>query len=205
MRGGGNQVSVSKTIDPAVKAAAVLFREFFKGEAVTRSGDAAASKKGIAVDENKPYKDLTSANNGIVGSSRFGNRAPDASFIGRLGQFLKSCAPSDINCNLLHIATKKCKEGDVVKLFETLIENEAPIVSHYKYRALLTRDEKLEVNQIIRKVNCKIAYGSVDFDVAGVSDEAFWARIDSSQYCHQIENNAAIAMVKMAEKFGILS
>lgn len=102
------------------------------------------------------------------------------------------------------MAAKLTKEV-VVKVFEKLIERGCSIVSHPKFRSLLDRDENLLTNQIIREANGNIAYNSVNFDVNGLADEKFWENIDSTPYQDVIEDNAAIALYKMAEKFGFLN
>lgn len=100
---------------------------------------------------------------------------------------------------------KKWTREDVLKLFEILIERGAPIVSHPKFRGLLNRDENLFANQITREANGNIAYRSVDFDVDGIEDEEFWTRIDNTPYQDLIEDNAAVAILKMAEKFNLIN
>lgn len=102
------------------------------------------------------------------------------------------------------MASKTWKKEDVVKLFEILVERGHPIVSHPKFRALLDRDENLLTNQIIREANGNIAYRSVDCDLEKLTDENFWDIIDSTPYNDLIENNAAIAILKMVEKLNIV-
>lgn len=99
---------------------------------------------------------------------------------------------------------KKWTREEVVRLFELLIERGAPIVSHPKFRELLSRDQNLYANQVTREANGNIAYRSVDFDIDGLDDEIFWDKIDSTPYQDLIEDNAAIAILKMAEKFGLI-
>lgn len=98
---------------------------------------------------------------------------------------------------------KKWSREEVVRLIELLIERKAPIVSHPKFRQLLDRDQNLYVNQITREANGNLAYRSVDIDFANLSDEQIWEIIDSSEYSEVIEENAAIAIMKMAEKLDI--
>ncbi|MFH0799481.1 MAG: hypothetical protein V2A66_04785 [Pseudomonadota bacterium] len=100
---------------------------------------------------------------------------------------------------------KKWTREEVVRLFELLIERGAPIVSHPKFREILNRDQNLYANQVTREANGNIAYRSVDFDVNEVEDDEFWNRIDSTPYQDLIEDNAAIAIVKMAEKFNLIN
>ncbi len=99
---------------------------------------------------------------------------------------------------------KKWTREEVIKLFELLIERGAPIVSHPKFRGLLDRDQNLYTNQVTREANGNIAYRSVDFDVNGIEDETFWNKIDATPYNDLIEDNAAIAILKMAEKLHII-
>jgi hypothetical protein len=98
---------------------------------------------------------------------------------------------------------RKWKREEIVRIFEILIENNSPLVSHPKFRQLLDRDENLFTNQVTREANGSIAYRTVDFDVLGIEDERFWDNIDSTPYHELIEENAAIALVKMAEKLNI--
>ena len=98
---------------------------------------------------------------------------------------------------------KKWTREEVVRLFELLIERGAPIVSHPKFRELLDRNQNLYTNQVTREANGNIAYRSVDFNVNGIEDETFWKKIDSTPYNDLIEENAAIAILKMVEKLGI--
>lgn len=100
---------------------------------------------------------------------------------------------------------KKWTREEVVKIFEILIENDSPLVSHPKFRRLLNRDANLFTNQVTRQANGSIAYKTVDFDVVDIADEAFWERIDITPYQELIEENAAVALVKMAEKLNILN
>ncbi len=100
---------------------------------------------------------------------------------------------------------KRWTREEVVRLFELLIERGAPIVSHPKFRGLLSRDENLYANQITREANGNIAYRTMDFDVNGMDDEEFWERVDENPYQDLIEDNAAVAILKMAEKFGLIS
>ncbi|HPQ80364.1 MAG TPA: hypothetical protein PLZ86_01395 [bacterium] len=100
---------------------------------------------------------------------------------------------------------KKWTKEEVVRLFELLVERGAPIISHPKFRELLSRDQNLLTNQVTREANGNIAYRSVDFDVNELEDEEFWEMIDSTPYQDLIEDNAAIAILKMAEKFNIIN
>jgi hypothetical protein len=100
---------------------------------------------------------------------------------------------------------KKWTKEEIIRLFEILIERGAHIVSHPKFRELLDRDKNLLTNQIVREANGNIAYRSVDFDIDGIEDEAFWDRIDETPYNDLIENNAAVALLKMAAKLNIIN
>ena len=99
---------------------------------------------------------------------------------------------------------KKWTREEVVRVFELLIENGSPVISHPKFRQILDRDENLFTNQIIRESNNNIAYRSVDFDVEGMDDGDFWERIDKTPYNELIEDNAAAAIFKMVDKLGLL-
>ncbi len=99
--------------------------------------------------------------------------------------------------------TKWTRE-DVVQLIELLIERNAPIVSHPKFRRLLDRDQNLFTNQCTREANGNIAYRTVDFDIEGLDDADFWAHIDATPYNDLIEENAAVTILKMAEKFNLI-
>ena len=100
---------------------------------------------------------------------------------------------------------KKWTHEEVISVFEMLIEWGAPIVSHPKFRQLLDRDENLFTNQTIREANGNIAYRSVDFDLDDLDDDKFWDLIDETPYNDLIENNAAVALLKMAEKLNIIN
>jgi len=101
------------------------------------------------------------------------------------------------------IKAKKWAQEEVTGAFELLIEWGAPVVSHPKFRALLDRDENLFTNQLIREANGNIAYRSVDVDIDNLTDEEFWGIIDGTPYNELIENNAAVALFKNAEKLDI--
>ena len=94
---------------------------------------------------------------------------------------------------------------DLVKLFEQMLECGSTLTSDPMFRKLLSRNENLFANQITREANGNIAYRSVDFDCLEVSDDAFWENMDKTEYNDLIEDNAAIAMLKMAEKLKLLS
>ncbi|MFH1874666.1 MAG: hypothetical protein ABH859_05715 [Pseudomonadota bacterium] len=100
---------------------------------------------------------------------------------------------------------KKWTKEKLLKVFELLIESDHPIVSHKEFRKRLDRDRNLLANQIIRQANGNIAYRSVDCDPLNLSDEEFWEYIDNTQYSDMIEENAAVAILKMAEKLELNS
>lgn len=94
---------------------------------------------------------------------------------------------------------------DFLKLTEMLIENDCPIFLHPRFRRGLDRTQNLFANQIIRESQGNVAYRSVDFDVAQVTDTDFWDRIDNTKYNDVIEENAAAAIMKMAERFNLVN
>ena len=100
---------------------------------------------------------------------------------------------------------KKWTREEIVRVFEILIEQGALITSHPKFRGLLDRDQNLYANQVTREANGNIAYRSVDFDIDGMDEKEFWKRIDSTPYQDLIEDNAAAAIYKMAEKSNIIN
>jgi len=100
---------------------------------------------------------------------------------------------------------KKWTKEEVMRLFELLIESSTPIISHQEFRKHLSRNENLFTNQVIREANGNIAYRSVDCDVLNMSDEDFWAFIDKTRYNDLIEDNAAVAILKMAEKLNLIN
>lgn len=94
---------------------------------------------------------------------------------------------------------------DFLQLTEILIENDCPIFLHPRFRKGLDRTQNLFANQIIRESQGNVAYKSVDFDVNAVSDSEFWNRIDGTKYNDFIEENAAAAIMKMAERFNLVN
>ena len=94
---------------------------------------------------------------------------------------------------------------DLVTIFEMLIERNSTLSSHRAFRDLLSRNESLFANQLTREANGNIAYRSVDFDCLAVSDDDFWKEMDRTQHREIIEENAAVALLKMAEKLELLS
>lgn len=93
---------------------------------------------------------------------------------------------------------------ELMKVFEGLIERGIPLFSHRAFREGLDRDQNLAANQMIREANGNIAYRSVDFDVHDKSDAEIWDRIEKAPYLDVIEENAATAIIKMAEKLKLL-
>lgn len=91
-----------------------------------------------------------------------------------------------------------------VQVFEKLIETGRPLFSHRCFREKLDRDQNLAANQIIREANGSIAYKSVDFDLNDKSDQEIWDKIEQTPYLAVIEENAAVAIIKMAEKLKLL-
>ncbi len=100
---------------------------------------------------------------------------------------------------------RKWTKEELLRLFEMLIEASAPIISHPSFRNHLDRDQNLFTNQIIREANGNIAYRSVDCDILNISDEDFWNFIDETRYTDLIEDNAAVAILKMAEKLNLIN
>lgn len=99
----------------------------------------------------------------------------------------------------------KWRRADVLKIFEYLIERECPLFAHPAFRKEMSRDQNLFTNQVIREANGNVAYRSVDFGVEELGDAEFWQRIDRSRHAELIEENAATAIVKMAERLGIFT
>ncbi len=93
---------------------------------------------------------------------------------------------------------------ELMKVFEGLIELKMPLMSHRAFREGLTRDQNLAANQMTREANGNIAYKSVDFDLNGKSDQEIWDKIEGTPYLDVIEENAAVALIKMAEKLKLL-
>ena len=100
---------------------------------------------------------------------------------------------------------RKWTRQDAVKLMEILIEHNATVMSHPKFREQLSRNENLLTNQIMREANGSVAYRSVECDVLNMSDEDFWKFIDETKYTELIEDNAAVAILKMAEKLNLIN
>lgn len=100
---------------------------------------------------------------------------------------------------------KKWSWEEVVKVFETLIDKGSLLTSSRHFRQWLNRDQSLLANQMVREANGNIAYRTVDFDIGEeMTDEAFWSRIEETPYNDMIEENAAVAMMRMAEKLKLI-
>jgi len=98
----------------------------------------------------------------------------------------------------------KWTKKDLVELFEILIEKDPSITSDPLFRKLLSRNESLFANQVTREANGNIAYRSVDFDCLDLDDESFWEKMDETVHRDLIEENAAVALFKMAEKLNLI-
>lgn len=104
------------------------------------------------------------------------------------------------------MANKRWSRNKAVRVFEILMERGSTLFSNPHFRKHLNRDENLLANQFTREANGNIAYRSVDFKIEeGMSDNDFWNRIERTPYNDLIEENAAVAIVKMAEKLKLVS
>jgi hypothetical protein len=99
---------------------------------------------------------------------------------------------------------KKWTREEITRIFEILIERNSRITSHPRFRELLDRDQNLYANQVTREANGNIAYRSVDYDLEELGDEAFWDLLNATPHQDLIEENAAVALIKMAEKFDLI-
>jgi len=102
------------------------------------------------------------------------------------------------------MATKWTKQ-DLIEFLEVLIEHDVPVHNNPYFRKLLTRDQNLFMNQGVREATGSVAYKTVDFDLDEIDDVEFWARVDNNEYNDLIENNATMAIIKMAEKFNLIN
>ncbi|MBI2342756.1 MAG: hypothetical protein HYV02_00210 [Deltaproteobacteria bacterium] len=100
---------------------------------------------------------------------------------------------------------RRWTKEDFLYLTELLIERDCPLFLHPSFRRGLDRTQNLFANQIVREAQGNVAYRSVDFDIAQMEDAAFWERIDGTKYSDLIEENAAQAMLKMAERFHLIN
>ena len=197
MKGGGINRSQSVGNDP-VKLAQAWFNEVKAG---SKPGASSASRAS-GVDEQAARK-AVSFNSGFAGASRFAGTAPDFSLEGRIAARISDGVPSDAECHFLALACSRLPKEKVAAVIENLVDRGAKIVSHNRFRGLLDRDGNLAVNQAIRQANNSLAYNTVDFDIDGMRDEEFWARIDASPNSDLIKKNAVEAMLNMAGKLGI--
>ena len=99
----------------------------------------------------------------------------------------------------------KWTRQDLIEFLEVLIEHDVPVHNNPYFRQLLNRDQNLYMNQNVRGATGNVAYRTVDFDIDELDDEEFWERIDGTDYNDLIENNAAMAIIKMAEKFNLIN
>jgi hypothetical protein len=99
----------------------------------------------------------------------------------------------------------KWTKKDLIEFLEVLVEHDVPVHNNPHFRKLLDRDQNLYVNQNVREATGNVAYRSVDFDIDDVNDEEFWARIDSTGHNDLIEDNATLAILKMASRFNLIN
>ena len=95
---------------------------------------------------------------------------------------------------------------DIIKLTEMLIERDCAVFLHPNFRKGMDRKQNLFANQVVRESQGNVAYRSVDFDLGPeMSDDEFWNRIDDTRYNELIEDNAAAALLNMAERLNLLN
>lgn len=99
----------------------------------------------------------------------------------------------------------KWTKKDLVEFLEVLVEHNVPVHNNPYFRKLLSRDQNLFMNQNVREATGNVAYKTVDFDIDEVDDEEFWARVDGTDYNDLIEDNAALAILKMAARFNLIN
>lgn len=99
----------------------------------------------------------------------------------------------------------KWTQHDFVGFIEVLVEHDVPVYNDPMFRKLLNRDQNLYINQNVREATTNVAYRSVDFDIDDVDDNEFWSRVDKTGYNELIEDNAAQAILKMAERFNLIN
>lgn len=99
----------------------------------------------------------------------------------------------------------KWTKQDLIEFLEVLIEHNVPVHNNPYFRKLLNRDQNLFMNQSVREGTGNVAYRRVDFDIDDVSDAEFWERVDHTDYNDLIEDNAAVAILKMAERFNLIN
>ena len=101
--------------------------------------------------------------------------------------------------------TRKWTKQDLIEFLEVLIEHKVPAYNNPHFRKLLSRDQNLFMNQNIRESTGNVAYKTVACDVEEMSDEDFWQMVDDTEYNELIEDNAALAILKMAERFNLIN
>lgn len=101
--------------------------------------------------------------------------------------------------------SKHWTKQDLIEFLEVLIEHNIPVYNNPYFRKLLNRDQNLFINQTVRGATGNVAYRTVDFDIDEVDDDGFWERIDGTDYNELIEDNAAQAILKMAERFNLIN
>lgn len=100
---------------------------------------------------------------------------------------------------------KKWTREEAVRVFEIVMERGCDLFSSPQFRQGLDRDQNLIANQLTREANGNIAYRSVDFPIPEqMSDKDFWSQIEKTPYNDMIEDNAAVAILKMAEKLKLV-
>jgi len=99
----------------------------------------------------------------------------------------------------------KWTKEDLIEFLEVLIEHDVPVYNNPYFRRLLSRDQNLFMNQSVREATGNVAYKTVDFSIDEFSDEDFWEMIDRTEYRDLIEDNAAQAILKMAERFNLIN
>lgn len=103
------------------------------------------------------------------------------------------------------MSKKKWRRKEVVEVFELMMLQGNDLFSSPHFRKHLNRDENLLANQFTREANGNIAYRTVDFEVTeDLSDDVFWGRIEATPFNDLIEENAAVGMLKMAEKLKLI-
>lgn len=101
--------------------------------------------------------------------------------------------------------SRKWTKEELIKIFEVLIESECPLHTRPEFRKHFERDGHLVINHLTRGATNNVAYRSVDFDIENMNDEDFWNKIESSKYLDLLEDNAAGAILGMAEKLKLLN
>lgn len=99
----------------------------------------------------------------------------------------------------------KWTEKDFLEFIEVLVDHNIPLYNNKLLRKLLTRDQNLFLNQNVREGTNNVAYRTVDFDIEDLDDKAFWDKIDETRFNDVIEDNAAEAILKMAQRFNLIN